>query len=256
MFAWQGPASVGAVATRIAGTRPLCLKSSLGKRARPRSGASPLAPETLRSTLEQLAICLAQEGASDEGTEKILGFRSSDAAKQDVASHLVQRFIDPAHPASYPALKRKLRRDVAGPEHPRKIDSVPSDWEGIDEKALTEEDRKKIRPRVTQTQHDYSVRRAAEIVSIPCRTLYLRIQAGKVSVQHDRWGRIRVSADELEKLRDKEKDQKIERDLAQFLSDRHRITPTSARKRIYRALKNGKTIEEIFKDSAENRREQ
>jgi len=201
---------------------------------------------TIQSILEQLAIILAQKGVFDETTQEVLGLRSSSPVTRAVGSLLVQRFIDPSHPASFQALKKKLRRDVAGPEHAPKTTPAPTDWGSIDDNALAAEDHKKIPPRVTQAQHDYSVRRAAEIVGLPQRTLYQRIQQGKFSTRHDRFGRIRLSAAELEILRGEERDRETKRALVRLLAERYHISDASARRHIKRALKKGKTIKQIF----------
>ncbi len=204
-----------------------------------------------RLIVEQLAICLSQENLLDGGIEEVLGFRSDNPVNQIVASELVRRFIDPAHPGSYPALKKKLRRDVAGPEAPKAVSGMV-DQKNIDEDALTDEDRKKIPQEVAKTQCDCSVRHAAEFLGLSLRTLYQQIQNGALSIQHDRLGRIRLSASDLSKLCSRRKDIETKRDLACFLADRRRIDVRSARRHISRALKKGKTIDQIFTDARQN----
>lgn len=210
-----------------------------------------------RQIVEQLSIVLAQEEVFDESTLRGLGLRSSSPVTQTVGSHLVQNFIDPAHPASYAAYKKKLWLNVAGPE--QAVSALGAEEDAVSVERITDiEIRKKIRlaaRKQTVGREDYSIRRAAEMLGIPWRTLYQRVEDGKLSVQHDEWGRIRLRTSEFQKLRQEEAKRQTRRDLAQFLAERHRISVASARRRIKRALKKGKTLKEIFTEAKGIRRE-
>jgi len=188
---------------------------------------------TTNELREQLAICLAREGIADKSTRAILGLLSKNPVTPSVGSRLVESFIDPAHPRSYAAYKRKLRLNVVGPQE---ASGVMQDSRSVlDEGESDETGRMKMRRfHRYKTPSDYSVRQAAELLAIPLRTLYQQLRERQPELQEDNFGRIRIPATLLEQLREEESQKQSYRRSVLRIAQKDGIQVASARRRLKR----------------------
>jgi excisionase family DNA binding protein len=198
--------------------------------------------------VEQLAVLLAQRGISDPSTERLLGLHHYDDVTRTAAIQLIRDFVDPLYPASFAAYKRTLRFRVVGPEE---ATCGLEDEHGPVDEEITDEVRRKMRsPKRKERGPDYGAREAARILGVPKRTLYNWISKGKLHTHQDNLGRCQISARVLEELQQekkkKEEDLENRKGLTLFVASRYGIQTASARRRISRALKEGKTMKEIY----------
>jgi hypothetical protein len=196
---------------------------------------------------------------SDASTASLLGISSNDSVTHGVASQLVEKFIDPSKPGSYPAFKKTLPLRVVGPHMgiPRAekvgdndyFEQAPTDEH---HKKLTEENRKKLPLPLSAIppQASYGVRDAARILEVPIRTLYKRIENGGGPFEKDSFGRIRISPSVLEESGQGFKNKENRKNLVQVIAERSGIRLTSARKYILRAQRKCKTLKAIYRDVA------
>ena len=184
--------------------------------------------------VEQLSIFLAQRAFSDSSTQSLLGLNSNDPVRSGVASRLVESFIDPDDARSYRAFKKTLRLRVVGPQ------------EAASGSALNEEGNTARKATVAKS---YSVKQAAMILGISARTLHHWIRRRRVACEQDRLGRRRISLEGLEGLRELLSNPAAAREvktcLVQVIVRRRGIQETSARRRVNRMLKQGKTLQDI-----------
>lgn len=190
-----------------------------------------------REIVEQLAIFLMQINVGDASTEKTLGFTTNSSdVKRQATSLLVNQFTDPLRPASYRALKKRLKQAAMGEEYAQfgakgqlsvsgnlsdeedgfrgqtwrdNRDVLPgcedddriSDFEQTRLEGINDAIRKtKARHTGVSEKQSFSVSEAARYLRISRRSLYEKCAKGVIPTDNDRFGRITINVAELKRL--------------------------------------------------------